>query len=292
MDFCTPSHALFLLAPLLSLAVAGAAGTAPPAVPVPQLGEMHLWPGPAPGVEEGTAGDEVLDAAGRVRNVSVPTLTGYLPEAGAANGTAIIMVSGGAYAQLAPQKYANLGTGAFLPHGIAVFNLKYRLQPPSKDVRANALADAKRAVRIVRLHAREWHIDPDKIGLIGASAGANLILNLMSHADDGQPAAADPIERQSCRPNFAGLLSTWAGGQKIDDFHFAKTTPVFLMHAEDDTTAPVAFARSVEDALKAGDVPVHAEYIAKGGHDAFGYMHGANGSWTERFVTWLGEIGK
>jgi acetyl esterase/lipase len=248
--------------------------------------EMRLWDGPAPNAPE-NATPEVLGDDGRTKNVSVPTVTAFLPDKNSANGTAIIMCSGGAYAQLALKKYANLGTEAFLPRGIAVFNLKYRLSPPSKNVRADALSDVKRAVRLIRSRAGEWNINPNRIGLIGASAGANLILNLMSTADAGQPDSPDAIERQSSRPNFAGLLSAWPGGQKISDFHFTKDTPIFLLHAEDDKSAPVAFAHEIEAAAKQAGAPVHAEYFPTGGHDAFGSLRGPHGNWSPRFLNWL-----
>ncbi|MDQ3814672.1 MAG: S9 family peptidase, partial [Armatimonadota bacterium] len=121
-------------------------------------------------------------------------------------------------------------------------------------------------------------------------AGGNLILNLLLNCDAGQPDATDPIERHSSRPDFAGLLCPWPGGQKITDFHFSKDTPpVFLAHAEDDTTAPVTFARQIEAALKKVDVPVHAEYFAEGGHGAFSPSGGRHGDWPERLLPWLTE---
>jgi endo-1,4-beta-xylanase len=247
---------------------------------------IRLWDGTAPNVPA-NAGEEVLGPDGRTKNVSIPILTAYLPDKKLANGTAIIMVSGGAYTQLALKKYADLGMGAFSPRGIAVFNLKYRLSSPSKNVRADALADAKRAVRLVRSRAAEWGINPNRIGLIGASAGANLILNLMSTADAGQPDSPDAIERQSSRPNFAGLLSSWPGGQKITSFKLSKETPLFLLHAEDDKSAPVEFAREIEAAAKQESTPMHAEYFPTGGHDAFGNLRGPYGEWPQRFLTWL-----
>src|SRR4029079_8919049 len=102
--------------------------------------------------------------------------------------------------------------------------------------------------------------------------------------------SSDAVERQSSRPNFVGLLSTWSGGQKISQFHFSSDTPVFLMHAEDDTTAKVEFAREVGAAAKAAGAPVHAEYVPTGGHDAFGSLRGKYGDWPGRFVSWLQDL--
>jgi endo-1,4-beta-xylanase len=247
---------------------------------------MLLWNGAAPGVPDNAAA-EITGPDNLTKNVTVPTLTAFLPEKSQANGTAIILCSGGGYAQLNLKKYADLGTGAFLPRGIAVFNLKYRLSPPSKNVRADALADIERAMRLVRSRAAEWNIDPNRIGVGGASAGANLILNLMTQADAGQPDAVDLIERQSSRPNFALLLSSSAHDQKIDDFRFSPAAPIFLLHAEDDQTAKVEFARSIETEAKKSGVPIYAKYSPTGGHDSFASLQGPHSSWITPFLQWL-----
>jgi acetyl esterase/lipase len=142
-------------------------------------------------------------------------------------------------------------------------------------------------MRLIRSRAREWGINPNRVGLIGASAGANMILNLMSTADDGQADSADVIERQSSRPNFIVLLSAWTGNQKISDFHFAKETPVYLLHAEDDGTAKVESAREIEAAAKQAGAPVDAQYFPTGGHTAFAPIRKEVGDWRPGFLTWL-----
>jgi endo-1,4-beta-xylanase len=248
---------------------------------------IRLWDGPAPNTPE-NAPEEVTGSDERVRNVSVPTLTAYLPDKARASGTAIIVCSGGGYNQLAVKRHGENAAAAILPRGIAVFSLKYRLRPISKDVVADAMADGERAVRLVRSRAGEWNLDPNRIGIIGYSAGANLILNLLSNFDDGTPTSADAIERESSRPDFAGLFAAWPGSQKIGAFHFSKKTPpVFLAHTEDDTTAKVTFAREIEAELKRAGAQVNAEYFPADGHTAFTIGGGAHGDWPQRFLPWL-----
>ena len=84
------------------------------------------------------------------------------------------------------------------------------------------------------------------------------------------PASTDAIERESSRPDFAGLFAAWPGSQKITDFRFSKKTPpIYIAHTEDDTTAKIAFARGIDAELRKADVPVKAEYFGTGGHTAF-----------------------
>lgn len=97
----------------------------------------------------------------------------------------------------------------FVPRGAAVIVLKYRIRPPSKSVEADALEDARRAVRLVRYYSKDWGIDPQCIGMIGFSAGFHLILNHATHCDDGNHDSDDPVERESCSPNFMALLCPW-----------------------------------------------------------------------------------
>jgi endo-1,4-beta-xylanase len=144
----------------------------------------------------------------------------------------------------------------------------------------------------VRSRAKEWNLDPQRIGIIGYSAGANLVLNLLANSDDGAPGSTDPIERQSSRPNFAGLFSAWPAGQKASDFKISKTTPpIYLAHTEDDTTAKIVFAREIEAELQQAGVPVKTDYFDKGGHEAFTIGRGLHGDWPKRFLPWLEERG-
>ena len=190
--------------------MSGAAGAAEPLAPPSPGVIIRLWDGPAPNAPK-TEVEETTDNDGRVKNVSVPTLTAYLPDKAVATGTAIIVCSGGGYSQLAVKKHGEGAAAVFVPRGIAVFALKYRLQPISKNVVADACADGERALRLARSRAGEWNLDPQRIGIIGYSAGANLILNLLSNFDDGEKGSTDANQGQSGRPDFVGLFSASLG---------------------------------------------------------------------------------
>lgn len=248
---------------------------------------LRLWPGEAPGLSA-DPGPELAEAGGRVSNVSVPRLDVYLPPAGKGNGAAIVICSGGGYSRLASGPLGEGAAKTFGSMGYAVFSLKYRTSPPSKDVRRDALADARRAVRTVRANAAGWGIDPKRVGLVGFSAGANLILNLAANSDAGDPGAADPIERQSCRPDFVGLAATWPHNQKIADFKIAADAPpAFVMHARDDPTARFAFGEEIVAAWTSAGVPVEFLAVPKGGHMAFNVFPTGADKWPARLDAWM-----
>lgn len=236
---------------------------------------LRLWEGDAPGLPAGV-GPEVAEAAGRVSNVSVPMLDAYLPPREKANGTAIIIVSGGGYARLAS---GPLGQGAaklFNPQGFAVFSLKYRTNGASKNVLADAMADGAQALRIVRSRAAEWGIDPKRVGMVGFSAGANLILNLATTAD------------AETRPNFVGLAATWPYNQKITSFTIdGRVPPAFVLHTKDDTSARFTFAEEITAAWKAAGVPVEFHPRDAGGHMAFNSFKQGAEEWPALMTAWL-----
>jgi len=258
------------------------------AAPEPQ--SLRLWPGDAPGLPP-NPGPEVAEAAGRVSNVSVPTLDVYLPPADKANGTAIIICSGGGYTRLAAGPLGRGAADVFGPLGYAVFSLKYRLSPPSKNVLQDALADARQALRIVRSHAAEWRIDPNRVGMVGFSAGANLILNLATSPDTSDPSNPDPLAKLSTRPDFIGLAATWSNNQTISSFAIdGRIPPAFIMHARDDTTAPFHFSEEIAGAWRHVGVPVAFHPVDKGGHMGFNFPHPPAGDWTGSFVDWLRQL--
>ena len=276
--------------------------TPPPAVEIPTEGDgvsapsltlprpsqqLRLWDGPAPGVPA-NPGPEITEEGDRRSHISVPTLDVYLPDPKIATGEAVIICAGGAYTRVVAGPRGAGAAARFLPAGIAVFSLKYRVAPPSTDVLRDALADARRAVRLVRHRAVEWKIDPQRVGVVGFSAGANLTLNLAGHSDPGDPSSADPIERLSSRPDFIGLCCTWPYTQKITDFKIdASHPPAFVLHARDDKTAPFAFSESIVAAWKKAGVPVRFEPYATGGHGAFSVPNEKAKDWPGKFRSWL-----
>ena len=189
----------------------------------------------------------------------------------------------------------------FNAKGIAVIGLKYRLRPPHRldnpGIQALTLLDAKRAVRLVRQRAAEWGIDPHKIGVAGYSAGANLTMNLAANFDAGDGKSPDPVERESCRPDFVVGLATWHWRMKTSPFVFhADTPPVFLVHATNDGItggAPIELPKAIEADLKALHVPVRMLIFDQGAHGVGNLIpqrvqHGfPPAKWPELLLEWL-----
>jgi endo-1,4-beta-xylanase len=265
----------------------------PPGFVIPKPDEViRLWPGDAPNLVPGGKAETFINE--RYANVSVPQLFVYLPPKEKARGTAMIICAGGGYAHLGMCLHVENLVPLLHEHGIAVFGLKYRTRYGKNDVVEDALADGQRAVRIVRSRAKEWGIDPGRVGVQGYSAGANLCLNLAGRFDQGDPQAADPINRLSCRPDFCVLMCVWANKRPIDEFPLSKDAPpTFLAHARDDTTAPISFAVAVAEKLKGLGVREERFVVDRGGHGAFhcGMVDGPGVEWPTALFRWLKQIG-
>lgn len=151
---------------------------------------VPLWPNGAP------------DALGTSSN-DIPTLTAYLPETNA-TGAAMVICPGGGYVWLAPHEGNDFALW-LNQHGVTCFVLKYRLGVNGYRHPA-MLHDAARAVRTVRAHAADFKLDPHRVGIMGASAGGHLASTLLTHFDAGDPGAADPINRESSRPDLGVLV--------------------------------------------------------------------------------------
>src|SRR5437868_11026859 len=149
-----------------------------------------LWPGGAPGAQ----GNEEIDQ---------PTLTPYLSPAGHATGTALVVCPGGGYRNLAMDHEGDQVARWLNSLGVSAFVLKYRLGP--KYHHPVELGDAQRAIRTVRHKAAEYRVSPDRVGIIGFSAGGHLASTAGTHFDAGDASAADPIDRMGSRPDFLVL---------------------------------------------------------------------------------------
>ncbi len=253
---------------------------------------VALWQGDAPGLVTNANPETYVNE--RYQNVSVPQLLVYLPPKEKANGTSLIICAGGAYSHLAMCIHVENVVRMLNDRGITVFGLKYRTRYGKNDVVADALADGKRAVRLVRSRAAEWNINPDRVGVQGYSAGANLCLNLISHFDKGDANSADPVERFSSRPDFCVLMAAWPNGKTIDNFPLGRNTPpTWLAIARDDTTAPIAFSQSIDDKLKGLGVARELFVVETGGHGAFHYdmAPGPGGQWPKPLFAWLDKVG-
>jgi acetyl esterase/lipase len=253
---------------------------------------IPIWPGTPPNWVPGGRPESVVNE--RFRDVSVPQLFVYLPPKEKANGTSLIICPGGAYRALALCLHVENVVKMFNEQGFTVFGLKYRTHYGTNNVVADALADAKRAVRIVRSRATEWHIDPHRVGVQGYSAGANLCLNLAGQFDAGDPKATDEIERLSSRPDFCVLMSPWPNKLAIEDFPLNRNSPpTWVASARDDKSAPFSFAAAIVEKFKGLGAKTELFAVDTGGHAAFHYgvVDGPGAGWPEPLVRWLDKIG-
>jgi acetyl esterase/lipase len=264
-----------------------------------------LWPDGAPG------------ALGQAEK-DIPTLTAYLPEPAKATGAAIVICPGGGYAHLAEHEGKNYALW-FNELGIAAFVLKYRLGPAGYQHPA-MLQDAARAVRTVRARASEWKLDPQRIGIIGSSAGGHLASTLLTHFDAGKTDAADTIERQSSRPDLGILCyavvslsgpQTHQGSKKnllgtnvppqlarelSAELQVTKDTPpCFLWSTEEDKTVPVENSLELAAALRRAGVPFDLHVYQRGPHGlglgSRDYDPAKFHPWTSDCAFWLKERG-
>ncbi len=272
-----------ILLAVLSLPILAIAAETPPAIP--------LWPNGAPGSEARAAEPEKIDGS-NIGNIHHPTLTPYLPTKDA-TGTAVIICPGGGHSKLCLGHEGYALAEWFRDHGIAAFVLKYRLarEPGSTyTIQDHAMADARRAIRTVRNRATEWHINPDRIGIMGFSAGGELAAFAAMQSDPGNKTAADPIEQNSSRPDFQALVYPGTSGL----FNPEKgMPPLFIACGYGDRPDIAEGMASLYLKYKAAGVKAELHIYANAGH-GFGYKPGATGAaskWPERFTEWLTDSG-
>jgi len=268
---------------------------------------LALWPQGAPGAQpnpgpeiDTTTAKEPLVAGKsivRLSNVSVPTLTLYKPT-GKNTGAAVVVFPGGAYRILAIDLEGTEVCDWLTSVAITCVLVKYRVPDSGSYPKSSAaLQDAQRALGIVRAHAEEWQIDPQRIGVLGFSAGAHLAAALSTHFDERLYEPIDASDKLSCRPDFAVIV--YPGYLAIAEQNFApnaeihvtdKTPASFIVQAEDD---PVHVENSTVYflALKNAKVPAEMHLYAQGGH-GYGLRRTALPvtSWPQLVETWLRTI--
>ncbi len=229
---------------------------------------------------------------GSVSNVHFPTLTVYLPAKDKATDCAVIVCPGGGHRTLVVQKEGYDIAQWLSDHGFVAFVLKNRLAhdnatsegtPQPYTVERDALADAQRAIRLIRSRASEWGLDPAKVGIIGFSAGGELAALAAMHHDAGNANAADPIDRFDARPSFQGLIYP-GQSQKISPAKGAP--PAFLACGADDRPDISEGLPKVYLLFKHEGVPVELHIYAGVGH-GFGLRPGPSADWPIRFRSWL-----
>lgn len=242
-------------------------------------------------------------------DADIPTLTPFLPPKEKATGAAIIVCPGGGYSHLSDREGKPVAEW-LNSIGITAFVLKYRIGP--RYHHPAPLQDAARAIRTVRARAKEWNLDPERIGILGFSAGGHLASTVGTHFSGGKPDATDPIERVSSKPNVMILIypvitmrdKTHAGSKKnllgdnpspelvtllSNDEQVTKDTPpAFLVHTENDTAVPVENSLLFISALRKAGVPFEFHLYERGRHGfALGDNDPSLSSWMGRCADWL-----
>lgn len=224
---------------------------------------LKIWPGVAPGSETWTHMEKVekdTPIGTVITNVVTPTLTVYLPEPTKATGTGIIIAPGGAFVALAIDLEGHNVARWLQDKGIAAFVLKYRTIEKRQDgipemdmdeASRYGIADGIQALKVVRQHAGEWNISPDRVGFMGFSAGAMVTSGALLQKDI------------AARPNFAAPLYGGPFGEKAPIP--VGLPPIFLAWAQDDPVALNAVVRFYDSLVLAGNRP-EAHIFATGGH--------------------------
>lgn len=277
----------------VALAILWTASTTFAQVPKNLPQAVPLWPKGAPGSEARRAeAEEVVGS--NVCNVHNPTLTPYIPDAAKSTGTAIIICPGGGHSKLCLGHEGYALAEWFRERGIAAFVLKYRLareKGSSYTVQDHAMADTRRAIRLVRSRAGEWHLKPDRIGILGFSAGGELAAYAAMKSDPGNKDVADTVEHHSSRPDFQALIYPGSSGTFTVE---PGMPPVFLAAGYGDRPDIAEGLAAVYLKYKAAKVPAELHVFANAGH-GFGYRHDAKPSaaarWPERFMEWLSDSG-
>lgn len=247
---------------------------------------VNLWPGAAPGSESWTQEEKTYEntpVGTVIQNVATPTLTAYLPDPANATGTGVIIAPGGYFVALAISQEGTDVARWLQQHGIAAFVLKYRILekrqegvpgPMNMDSAGRfGIADGIQAVKVVRRHAAEWGVSPDRVGVLGFSAGAMVASGTLLQADS------------AARPDFAAMIY---GGPFGAMPHIPPALPpLFMAWAQDDNVALTPVVRFYDALRSAGHRP-EVHIFSAGGH-GFGMRKQGTSSdrWIDAFYGWM-----
>ncbi|MEP7093003.1 MAG: alpha/beta hydrolase [Flavobacterium sp.] len=275
---------------------------------------IDLWNGKVPGSIKNPNYKQIIDSAYyiKLRNISKPTIEVYPASAGNNSGTAVVVCPGGGYYGV-----SFISEGVEIAKwlnqlGITAVVLHYRLPDDAimKNKSIGPMQDGQEAIRIVRRHAKEWGINPDKIGIMGFSAGGHLASTISTHFDEKVYESKDTT---SARPDFSVLIypvismdsSITHGGSRENLLgknpspemikHFSndlqvtgKTPPAFMVHSIDDGAVPVENSMEYALAMKKNHIPCELHIYERGGHGyGLGRSNGTESTWTEACSKWL-----
>lgn len=274
-------------------------------------GLVPIWPEGVPDAESDGEPDRYVSE--RYTHVQIPTIEVFLPEQAEAPWPGVLICPGGGYKVVTYVKEGTHAAEWFAARGIAAFVLKYRL--PRGDGAFWALREAQRAIRMIRQRAEQWHVDPNRVGVMGFSAGGHLASSAGTHFDDPPDPAGTSFEAMSARPDFLILIypvitmeaelthagsrrnllgqapaeaqvAAWSNEQHVTD----RTPPTFLIHGSDDAAVPVENSVRFYRALVAAGVPAELHLYEHAPH-GFGMGDlsalGPVSRWPDQLAAWL-----
>jgi endo-1,4-beta-xylanase len=279
-----------LIKPILAAWLVVAAATAAHAQE-----EIRLWPNGAPGSEGKTGAETNIakpDGQPRIANIHHPSITVFLPSKETATGAGVIVMPGGAHQYLTIESEGRAVARWLSERGIAGFVLKYRLAREAGStytIDQHAVPDAQRAIRLVRSRAKQFNVDPDRVGVMGFSAGGQVAYYASTRFEPGKADAADPVERETSRPAFQALI--YSGGVDGAGTIRTDTPPAFLCVAVDDK-GPARTSVEVFQRFRDAGVSAELHVYAAGGH-GFGMRDRPLPitSWPVRFHDWMADRG-
>lgn len=263
-----------------------------------QLPAILLWPGGAPGAKP-DGGEETVrinESTGDhvISNVHKPSIIPYVPSTDTATGIAVVIAPGGAHRELWIDHEGYNVAQRLSESGIAAFILKYRLARDGNwtyTVEGHSVRDMLRAIRLVRSRASKWSVDPNKIGVMGFSAGGQVAALADVHAGSGRSDANDPIEAFSSKPNFQALIyPAWTNQIAVS----TRSSPAFILGGYQDMESISTGMAGLYLKFKEVNVPAELHIYASARH-GFGIRQdeaGPSSKWPAALIAWLYDINR
>ncbi len=300
---CIVLFAIFFTAPLVAQDTVREGSSERSSTAKTLMGES-VWAGHAPRETSDATGEEQpprpseQPPVSRVTKIRRPTLDVFLPRN--PSGVGMLILPGGGFGKVVPNKEGSEAAPWLNAHGIAVFVLRYRtneVTPKDEPAWRRPLQDAQRALRLIRSREEQWSVDPRKIGVLGFSAGGQVASILTTRHGRADYEPMDSLDKLSCAPDFSLLIYPWrvldAKGKLLADIQVGKETPpTFLVHTHDDASSALGSVQIYAD-LKRHGVDGELHVFRNGGH---GYgMRAVEGSaigeWPTHATAWLRSRG-